>query len=294
MASPYVFYIKDFSNDKVITDATVTVYKNINGSSTEIYSGLTDLQGTVSVYMNYTGVYSVKIEKSGYTTVSGVLNTLISPQVFNFYLKPSIFNLPSINLTLGIQDFSVKQKFYPENTFLTNNDYQEFWFYVSNNNSLLQNVSIQTVINGTVYFNQSINPFINNVTLATFPNTGDVFFNVNFTYKLVNKSTVTKTVKYFLKNSTEEVGQVYIDTGLKGLKDSFSLEQRFILVGVTSIIVVILLAFIVPFSYGFIAGMFIWGMFLLNGWFDEASFIVGILLVVGLVFLITKGDGQYG
>lgn len=291
-ATPYIFYIKDFTTDKFIQGANVVLYKNINGSQTQIYSGLTDLQGTVSVYMNNTGVYSIEISKNGYSDKSGSINVLISPQVFTFYLNPSQGQNPSENLT-GVGNLA-SWKIYPSDTVLTNASYQKFWFYVNNQDGNLQNVSITTIVNGTTYYNQTLNSFTNNVSLDVVPNQYGIYFDVNYSYKLANKPTFTKTVTYYVQYYPPVVTTPIETPTLASLSSSFSIGNRLILVSVLAIIVVVLLSFVVPFGFAFIGGMFVYGWFLIIGWFGSAtspsSWIIGTVLVVGLVFLLSKGD----
>jgi hypothetical protein len=64
-SSPITFQISDSTSANVIQGATVTITKNIGGSTIQVFSGLTDSAGTVNVWLSTTTQYTITAFKSG-------------------------------------------------------------------------------------------------------------------------------------------------------------------------------------------------------------------------------------
>jgi hypothetical protein len=64
-SSPITFQVSDSSSANVIQGATVTITKNIGGTTTQIFSGYTDSAGTVSIWLSTTTSYTITASKTG-------------------------------------------------------------------------------------------------------------------------------------------------------------------------------------------------------------------------------------
>ena len=64
-SASFTFQVSDQTSASVIQGALVTITRDINGVTTQIFSGLTDSAGTVSLFLSSTTPYTVRASKAG-------------------------------------------------------------------------------------------------------------------------------------------------------------------------------------------------------------------------------------
>ena len=274
-----IFTVRDSDSYSVIEEASITMYKLINGSFVVVEAKNTDITGRAQ-FTYITGIqYKFFVSKTGYDDKV-------------FYLDPIIFSSYNINLDKDIaleedQNYlGVNIQFYPT-TFYANKTNTFTWLIQSPSGTLTSyNINI-SYPGGSQTFSGS-NSIGEEFNLNfTIPSSVEIDSKVNLTY-CYKSSMGTNTRCYDLQYS---ITGIYSESSLTAIKDNtygLSLLSRIIIATITVIIVAGLLTFLGNFLIEGVAGLLLLGFLAKIGFIPLWSVLLS--LTIGVVFIIWRSD----